>query len=497
MQDIPHLLEGHDAKGDPNHPGVHVAHVAAAIDDGLGAFRPSTSFNDLTTLLTPSGEPVATVASVAMQRAQVSLPSSLGTSRKSAKKRKSASSVSEDSSAATKKRGGSGTVGATGARGGRRPSLKKQLLPTGAGSPLNAVIAAPTGASAASAPQAKAPSKPKAGAIEEDDTPNPLDLENTTVDSKATPKVTPKVTVHVEVSAPVARASLPLLPVSPDIKGSTSDDEEPDEEFTKMAQAAVSSLIASAGKDGTPAVSSASSTTEKVDTSTEHIKALTGNNWVQACSGGPSPELPESPTMSDPKNAAAAAANNRVRRQNLTADERARQNRDRNREHARNTRLRKKAYVEELKRTLVELVAQRDSNELEKRQCVQREVEQREVRFRVMEEFLKIRGRNEANAARWSAILEEGFTFTIPVTPFRKTVAASHEGITEQILRGVGDSMADSTHFASFLQGLGGQESTDAVTFQYHVDRKNFFMDGCTGLLDWEGTTLGAVKRVG
>jgi hypothetical protein len=40
--------------------------------------------------------------------------------------------------------------------------------------------------------------------------------------------------------------------------------------------------------------------------------------------------------------------NNRARRQYLTPDERARQNRDRNREHARNTRLHKKAYVEEL-----------------------------------------------------------------------------------------------------------------------------------------------------
>jgi hypothetical protein len=374
--------------------------------------------------------------------------------------------------------------------------LKKQSLP--AGSPLSAAIALPTGASAASARPAKTPSKAKAGAPKEDDTPNPLDLENATGSSKVGPKITPKLTVHVQVSAPVARATLPLLPVSPDNRGSTSDDEEPDEEFMKMAQAAVSSLIASAGKDGTSAAYSASSANEKVDTSTEHIKALTGNNWVQACSAGPETEPPEPPTMSDPKSAgAAAAANSRVRRQNLTADERARQNRDRNREHARNTRLRKKAYVEELKRTLVELVSQRDANDLEKRQSVQREAEQREVRFRVIEEFLKIRGRNEANPTRWSAILEEGFTFTVPVTPFRKMVATGQEGLAEQVLRGVGDCMADATFFAGFLQGLGSQEATDTVTFQYHVDRKDFFMDGCTGLLDWEGTTIGAVKRVG
>ena len=77
-----------------------------------------------------------------------------------------------------------------------------------------------------------------------------------------------------------------------------------------------------------------------------------------------------------------------LRRATLTADERARQNRDRNREHARNTRLRKKAYVEELKRTWTELVAQRDASDLEKRHEKERDLEVLEVCYRVMEEFM-------------------------------------------------------------------------------------------------------------
>ena len=111
-----------------------------------------------------------------------------------------------------------------------------------------------------------------------------------------------------------------------------------------------------------------------------------------------------------------------ARRATLSQEERAKQNRDRNREHARNTRLRKKAYVEELKRTLTELVSQRDAAEVERRHEAQRNREQREVRFRVMEEFLKLRGRNEPNAVRWVAILEDGFTFALPRTPFRRMV---------------------------------------------------------------------------
>ena len=110
-----------------------------------------------------------------------------------------------------------------------------------------------------------------------------------------------------------------------------------------------------------------------------------------------------------------------LRRATLTADERARQNRDRNREHARNTRLRKKAYVEELKRTWTELVAQRDASDLEKRHEKQRDLEVLEVCYRVMEEFLKLRARESESSllARWVAILEDGFTLTLPKTEYR------------------------------------------------------------------------------
>jgi hypothetical protein len=509
--DIPHLLDGHDGRGsddhDPSHPGVRIAHVAAAIDDGLGAFRPSTSFNDLTTLLGPGGEPVATAAAVAMQgaAAQVSEPPSPSANPKPTKKRKSLSSgSSSEPSTSPKKRASIAGAGAGNARGGRKTSAKKlahstaPVLAPDASVPLaKLTVVTATAANTSVAPAASAPPKVKVAADSEDDTPNPLEMESVQANANAAAAAShgaPK--VEVQGQANQAPAALPLLPVSPDNRDCMSDDEEPDEEFTKMAQAAVSNLIASAGKDGPPAASGAESD-EKVDTTTDHIKALTGNNWVHACAGGVSVGGPPSPTMSDPKGSAAANNNNnRVRRQNLTADERARQNRDRNREHARNTRLRKKAYVEELKRTLIELVAQRDANEYEKRQAAQREMEQREVRFRVMEEFLKLRGRNEANASRWSAILEDSFTFTIPITPFRKMVITERGSSTEQVLEGVGESMADSALFSSLLQGLGSLDSSDAITFQYHVDRKNFFLDGCTGLLDWEGSTNGAVKKV-
>ena len=207
----------------------------------------------------------------------------------------------------------------------------------------------------------------------------------------------------------------------------------------------------------------------KVDTSTAHINALTSQNWVTACNPIPAPEPPVSNASACDK-----AARN-ARRATLTQEERAKQNRDRNREHARNTRLRKKAYVEELKRTLTELVAQRDAADLEKRHEAQRNREQREVHFCVMEEFLKLRGRNELNAARWVAILEDGFTFTLPKTSFRHMVdpeksgmndingAPSSSSAIEQVLRGASPVMEDLQHLSSYLQTTGGPVNATQV----------------------------------
>ena len=233
----------------------------------------------------------------------------------------------------------------------------------------------------------------------------------------------------------------------------------------------------------------------KVDTSTEHIKALTGANWVAVCAGG---DIGAGESVSSGNN---DKGNNRARRQNLTPDERARQNRDRNREHARNTRLRKKAYVEELKRTLTELVAQRDSADLEKRHTAQRELEQREVRFRVIEEFLKLRGRNEPNFARWAAILEDSFSFTFPITTFRKMVHlqnGSPRREVEQVLTGVSEAMTDSSYIASFLQTLGKDSNAarTPISFSYSCDRKHFFMDNCNAVLEWTATSSGAIQQV-
>ncbi|GAX10095.1 hypothetical protein FisN_3Lh280 [Fistulifera solaris] len=443
--DIPHILSPgcHDGHME-NDEAVQIAAAAAAMDDGLGAFRPSTSFSDLTSLLHPSGELKGN--SVPPD----DLPSMKGTKKRT-------SFVSSAQPAAKRK--------ATAPKPARRVSSTSSKK------------APATAAAPASKTKGAVAAKPDTAKKAKGNTPDPLD------DLPEVPAVAevPKGLLKPDDKRSSAMKAAPGAP-STFAKDDAVSRVESDSDFHAIAQVAVSNLMMNATSTKNPESVVVSAPLivggDKVDISTDHVKALTGNNWVTACSN--SSQAPSDSSV----NGGDAKGNNRSRRQNLTPDERARQNRDRNREHARNTRLRKKAYVEELKRTLTELVAQRDASELEKRQAAQRELEQREVRFRVLEEFLKLRGRNEANFARWAAILEDKFTFTVPVV--------SGQIIAESVLSGVSEVMAESSAFASLLQTLGNVKGS-CISFHFVCDRKNFFMDDCNGFLEWTASTSGAV----
>ena len=194
----------------------------------------------------------------------------------------------------------------------------------------------------------------------------------------------------------------------------------------------------------------------------------------------------------------------------LSADERTRRNRQ-SRERLRNSRLRKKAYVQELKRTLTELVSARDVAEVEKRYAKQRELEEREIRYRVMEEFLKLRSRgSDPNLLpRWSAILEDGFTFTLPKTQHNGVVFSQlrrHDSFssvaavvipdpdpqpelfvdpTLQVLHGATECYDDASKLEAFLQDL---TKTSNIFQSYNCERKKFLMDDVNTTLQWTWT---------
>jgi len=170
-----------------------------------------------------------------------------------------------------------------------------------------------------------------------------------------------------------------------------------------------------------------------------------------------------------------------------------------------------------LKRTLTELVAQRDAQDLERRHEKQRDLEVREVRYRVMEEFLKLRARgSDSNLlARWVAILEDGFTLTLPKTEYRamvekrqtsidnngttiKSEAHASSNASGQVLRGATECLEDASKVASFINTLitsNNPSPNNIVTMSYLCDRKHFMMDGVSAVLDWSGSTSGATTQ--
>ena len=180
----------------------------------------------------------------------------------------------------------------------------------------------------------------------------------------------------------------------------------------------------------------------------------------------------------------------------LTPEEKAKFSRDRNRLHARNTRIRKKAYVDELKRTLDVLVQERDSAASEKDRKTQIEREERDVRFSVLQEFLRLRGSNERSPGRWNAILEDNITLRLPNLDFHKGSSTGGGVTSKKVLTGVPELMKESNDFAKQMQAgkRGAKKTVGNLTFQ--CDRTSLLMEGSNVVLDWLATSTEATKTV-
>lgn len=107
------------------------------------------------------------------------------------------------------------------------------------------------------------------------------------------------------------------------------------------------------------------------------------------------------------------------RKKDRSGVEKAKQNRDRNREHARSTRLRKKAYVQKLKELIEGLNIERSEEVRQRRVAIQHLSEVQSVRRAAIQTCLRFLSNNEIDKRKWSTILEESFWLKQPVTPYR------------------------------------------------------------------------------
>ncbi|KAL3936176.1 MAG: hypothetical protein SGARI_002673, partial [Bacillariaceae sp.] len=130
----------------------------------------------------------------------------------------------------------------------------------------------------------------------------------------------------------------------------------------------------------------------------------------------------------------------------MTAEEKRKANRDRNREHARNTRLRKKAYLEKLKTTVDELCRERDTLVTERAGAANILVDMNNTRTEVLMSFFALRSANEKRRELWASILDESrFACVMPVTPYRSFPASEVQvSKCQRTILGIDGMMSDT-----------------------------------------------------
>lgn len=128
---------------------------------------------------------------------------------------------------------------------------------------------------------------------------------------------------------------------------------------------------------------------------------------------------------------APGASDSNTNTRNLTPSQRAQHHRDRNREHARSTRLRKKAYVQKLKDLVDGLHAERSEEARQRRVAIQHLAEVQQVRRRVVNTVLEYLSQYCEDHCKWRTVVEEDeFWLQQPITPYRSFRRAEIEKVS-------------------------------------------------------------------
>jgi PAS domain S-box-containing protein len=190
--------------------------------------------------------------------------------------------------------------------------------------------------------------------------------------------------------------------------------------------------------------------------------------------------------------------NNDIDTSNMTPEEKARANRDRNREHARNTRLRKKAYLEKLKTTVDELCVERDTLVSERAGAANILVEMHGTRTEVLMSFFALRSANEKRRELWASILDEScFACVLPVTPYRSFPASEVQvSKCQRTILGIDGMMSDTASLHVLLNSLVDRSRfPDAsIVFRYTLVTEEAVVAGNQMMARWVMSTVNAVQ---
>lgn len=138
--------------------------------------------------------------------------------------------------------------------------------------------------------------------------------------------------------------------------------------------------------------------------------------------------------------------------------------RDRNREHAKNTRLRKKAYIMKLKELVDQMTRQRDIDEKDRRMLGEKVYDSQVIRKNAVRVFLHYRATNESNKEKWQTILDENVTFSQPITPYRSFNYGEIIN-SSRVIRGIDAMINDTASLGLMVEtiGHGSEQWSNAI----------------------------------
>lgn len=189
-----------------------------------------------------------------------------------------------------------------------------------------------------------------------------------------------------------------------------------------------------------------------------------------------------------------------VKRKLLSAEEKAKQSRDRNREHARNTRLRKKAYVSKLTQLVEDLTKEKEAFQHEREAEKLKQEQQTNEWRRLLSQFLDLRVRGELDRTKWAAVVDESCVFMLPITPFRSFKRS--EILNDlRVVAGIDALVADARSLLMCIESLGANTERWRVaigrgqrtTARYHIAPDNVVIAEDVLMTSWTWETDNAI----
>ena len=130
--------------------------------------------------------------------------------------------------------------------------------------------------------------------------------------------------------------------------------------------------------------------------------------------------------------------------------------RERNREHARSTRMRKKAYIQKLKELVEGMNDTKTEEKIQRRVAIQTFARQQQERKSTIRQFLKFHSTNVQDPNLWATVIEQDFCFQQPITPYR-SFRRSEIDKDCRISTGINGMIADAASMAVMIESIGSK----------------------------------------